>query len=422
MDFQDSFRRGLGRAVLFLQSHNAKPYREAILHGCANFIGYDAQTEPSRGQYLFDIIQATGEGDYYALRIREMLMSGEELDAPWQIVEVAGLMAQDGDEQARQALYAAFARDAARQDVSNGDVLIKLDGLDGYLFVVRQLLQNPLPDEERWWGSSFLGDLEEKLGKEAAHAGLERACATDSGLAAHVARIRQEEEQKAANRAKRAPFVVPEYDELRALIVGGSKLAYPIRLARWGERADSELAERLAHDLLSETDAMRLIKYLYLFRRRRFPLAPDRLLALAGDSDTSVASAARQALAPIADPRVRAMALELIAAASPESWEAVDLLASNYRPSDARLIEPLVARGQAEYEFHRLGISVREWFERNPTPDAAALLLMLYEKGLCVTCRGSVIDLLLSLGPLPEWMVDECRYDADPETRKLVAS
>lgn len=421
MDFQDSFRRGLGRAVLFLQSHNAKPYREAILHGCSNFIGYDAQAEPSRAPYLFDIIQATGELEWYAPRIREMLTSGEEMDAPWQVFELAGLMAQDGDEQARQALYAAFTRDAARQDVSNGDVLIKLDGLDGYLFVVRQLLKNPLPEDDRWWEGVFLDKLEEKLGKEDARAGLERACAADPELAAHVARIRQEEEQNAANRAKRAPFVVPEYDELRALIVGGSKLAYPIRLARWGEHADSELMERLAHDTLEETDEMRLVKYLHLFRRRRFPLAPDRLLLLARDADKVISSPARRAVSKVTDPRVRELALSLVAQHD-RPWEAVELLVGNYEDGDYARLEPLIVNTDDAEELHSLGYSVSDVFDAHSAPEAAAVLTMLYERNPCLLCRHRTVKRLLSLGPLPEWMVDECRYDADPETRRLVAS
>lgn len=422
MDFQDAFRRGLGRAVLFLLTHDAQPYQETILHGCTTFIGYDAQAEPSRASYLFDIIQATDEPEWYAPRISDMLLSGEEIDAPWQIYELAGLLAKQGDALARQALYTAFARDAARHEVSNADVLIQLDGLEGYLFVVRQLLKNPLPDDDRWWESSFLDKLEEILGKEEAQAGLERACAADAELAAHVACIRQEEEQRAKERTKRLPFIVPKYAELRAMIAEDSKQVSRVRLARWGEHADAELLERLAHDTLQESDETRLVKYLHLFQCRHFPLALDRLLVLARDPNQAVASAARQALSPIADPRVRTLALELIAREADEPWEAVDLLASNYWPGDARLIEPLIAREQSEYEFHRLGISVREWFEANPVSEAAALLLILYERGLCVVCRGSVIDLLLSLGPLPARIVEECRYDADLETRTLVVT
>lgn len=61
--------RGLGRAVLHLQTHDAVPHREAILHACTHFVGYDVQTDPSRARYNFDLITQGGDRDWYLPRL-----------------------------------------------------------------------------------------------------------------------------------------------------------------------------------------------------------------------------------------------------------------------------------------------------------------------------------------------------------------
>lgn len=60
---------GLGRALLHLREHDAAPYRKAILHACLHSMVYDRQTEHSREQYLLDIINLTGERDFYRSHI-----------------------------------------------------------------------------------------------------------------------------------------------------------------------------------------------------------------------------------------------------------------------------------------------------------------------------------------------------------------
>lgn len=418
MNFPDMLSRGLGRAVLFLQNNDPKPCREAILHACRHFVGYDAQTEPSRAQYLFDVIQATGEPEYYASCIREMLTADEEAEDAWQVFDVASRLAKQGDQDLREAMYATYARNAAMHETTGADALIELDGLEGYLFVARHLIEFPLPEDDHWLDGLLLHDLEEKLGKEEARVGLDRACVTDPALATYIARLRREDEQDAAERKKypRRPHL--DYDEIRRIIESGKGVSRP-PMHRWGENADDESITRLADDFIHEGDQEKSARYLHVFYRRRFPLNPECLLSLARGTDEQVAPLARRALSNVTDPRVRALALELMSS-SRRPWEGVQMLVSNYKDGDYTRIEAVLAGDYSADERHWLGYSVRDVWKAHPLTEAAPVLTMLYDLQPCSLCRHRAVESLLSLGPLPQWMMEECWWDADPETRKLV--
>ena len=64
--FLDKLACGFGRVVLFLHENDAVPFREAILDSCLHHRTFDQQTESYRTDYLFDIMRATGEPEFYA--------------------------------------------------------------------------------------------------------------------------------------------------------------------------------------------------------------------------------------------------------------------------------------------------------------------------------------------------------------------
>jgi hypothetical protein len=45
---------------------------------------------------------------------------------------------------------------------------------------------------------------------------------------------------------------------------------------------------------------------------------------------------------------------------------------------------------------------------------------LLYENEPCTICRCSCVDQLIALDMLPDWMREECRYDAYSHTRETV--
>ncbi len=175
-----------------------------------------------------------------------------------------------------------------------------------------------------------------------------------------------------------------------------------------------------AADLLAETDDERLVAYLRMFRLRPFPRAIDRLLELARSENDRVAVGALVALSKIQDERVRALGLDLMAEA--KCGYAVDLLTHNSQDGDYRIIERLLQKRSEADDYHRLGQGVRGFVEAHRSVEAERPLLLLYENGPCALCRHGVVEELIAINRFPDWMRDECQYDAYSETRKLVKS
>lgn len=128
--------RGLGRAILLLRDKDSSRFRNVIRYACLNNLVFDAQCEDNRAPYIMDVLDATGEPEYYALYIRAALRSeidDRDLD---QLVELAYLLAKRGDADAKAALYEAFSRQTDDNEPGIGaEEIIKLDGLKGWLWL-----------------------------------------------------------------------------------------------------------------------------------------------------------------------------------------------------------------------------------------------------------------------------------------------
>ena len=411
---------GFGRVVLFLRENDAGPLRGAILDSCLYHRAFDGQAEGYRTEYLFDIIQATDEPEFYAAHIREALGTDGKDYEYGQLYELAARLAGNGDEEARRAMYDRFARSAVHQDTTGADDLVTLDGLAGYLFVAEQWQRHPLPEEDHWEEARRLEQLEEQIGLEEAQQKLRRTAEERPELAAYLADVEQKRTQWREQRGSRRPPPAPTYDELAERIADPMQTTRGPKWRSWARRLDDDTLTRLAEDLLAETDRVPLLKRLHLFRERAFPLPMDRLLDLARGRDEEVAEAARWALGNLTGPHIRALALELCVADAPP-LEVPHLLRNNFAPGDYARVERMVNRDMPADEYHSLGFLARDLIKANPSPDALPMLLTLYERGRCALCRCSVIELLLSLSPLPPWIAAEGRYDADRETRSLVS-
>jgi len=71
-------------------------------------------------------------------------------------------------------------------------------------------------------------------------------------------------------------------------------------------------------------------------------------------------------------------------------------------------------------DLHHFGMGLRKMLEAHCPIEAEQCLLLLYENGPCSLCRSAFVKHLIALQRLPDWMRNECRFDAETEIRKLV--
>lgn len=414
-EFKQSLRIGLGRVIVFLKKHDSDLYRDAILDACLHNQTYDAQSEGDRSEYLFEVLQATENVEFYRERILQALRTiGGDWDT-YQVYSLARLFAEHGDVDARTALYEQIAANIADDYFLGAQQLILLDGLDGFRFIARlrveQAITDDLDDDDYW-----LGLVEERYSEEVARRELDAAAASEQPLATYVNAIHAFREQRDARKHERSSAHLVSYDEIRQLIARKPERSMRGVLFRWGQHASIAAVEQASADLLAETDRNRLIAYLRLFQERLFPLDHTKLLALAEDPDEELSTAAVNALEQINHETVRALALELIVSAGRQA-DGVQLLHNNYEAGDHVLIEAVLAQPLHDQDLHGIGMAVLDIIEDEPWGDDVTILTMLYEKGPCSYCRERFVDLLLKLDKVPDWMRIEAQYDANPELR-----
>jgi hypothetical protein len=388
---------------------------------------YDRQVEVGREEYLFELIHATGDPVFY----RDQLVAAlgevqDEADDRSQIAAVLGLFARAGDVQARQGLYDGYARRAAVDASRLPDTIVQLDGAAGLLFVAEH---RPLDEDEGpdpWWLATLAAD---KDGQAAVELALECGAAASLHIAAFLATAHAQNWPPSPNRGDIPEWAREEadmdYGRIRRRLLTGDTHAVPL-LMRWGLQASDTELVRAAGDLLETGDPRVRRAYLRLFCRRPFPLDPQPLLELIEQDEafnatefTDVADtafAALGALRLVTDPRVRARGLALIAQGV---GLGAGLLVANYQPGDYARLEAALETWSDRDQLHALGHGLLDMADARPAPEAVPALLALYERGPCSRCRRRALEFVGTIDTVPARLVAECRYDANPEIRRM---
>jgi hypothetical protein len=415
-EFERLVSIGLGRAVLHLRDNDARPFRDAILDACLHNKAHDAQIDGGRAEYMVDLINASGDAAFFE---NAVIQSIGEPPKDWdteQRFQIARLLAQSGNQLARQAMYSAFPTlGKSSSDVASE--FIELDGIDGLLFVAGEIGVQLAHDPDRWENGELLFNAAEICGKEAVESSLAVAAFSNAGIRTYLDATEASRNKNSS--VSRPDVSVLSYGEVKERIA--SRNASGI-LAKWGRTASDADIALAAHDLVQEMDPKRLIDCLRMFRQRPFPLNVDLLLRLVvSQPDGPIPRHALSALANVEDEKVRSLAFSLVETGASNRIYAVDLLIKNFREGDHEII---AAWWNAETDpdyLQSFGSSLVTFFAAHPgSPIEIDLLRNLYERQPCAHCRSSVVERLLELRALTDDLRRECEYDSYLETRDLV--
>ena len=421
-EFARSLRSGRGNAVLYLQMHDAAPYRDVILNACLHCVAFDPQANGDRADYLYEIIQLTGDVQFYRDRVFASLplASGENYDRG-QLFDLVGRFAANGDGVARNLLYTVYIDSLTDAEGTIGDrAIIELDGLQGFLFVANALGKLLAPDATDWVDEMPVYWLKDRV-PEADLTTLRAQVERDQPyVAAYIERVQARTAEQERNQQERdtAEMMPSSFDELESLFVTEIGKRYSSKLVRWGKRASDEDRRKAAEVLITETDPARQIAYARLFRYVPFPLNPAKLITMAESGDNDTIRAAVNAIGTMQRLEIRALALRLLA--EPKwGYHAGKLLVVNHKDGDETLImSALIARLSDEDTFHGVGLSALDIFEAHPGLQNLPALTLLYEHEPCSFCRTSCIRQLIALDAFADWMIAECLHDGRPDTRE----
>lgn len=419
--FERVLFNGLGRAVLYLQRHDASPYQDILAHACTHNISFDPQSEGTKVTYLFDIIETVGNFDFYRRHILAAANHLSKTTPKWDANHLMNMLIflafHHEDHEARSLLYELFGRDAMPDPIWWAMRLIELDGPFAFSFVARKITERLVLDTEGYHkGSNLLtGALEEYLGKEHAARWLTREQRENPDVEALLKWIEEGEKKKRSNRRKL--FTLP-YEKLKPYLEDDEAHR---SLRGWGIRANPDDLLRAARDLQKQEQVSRIKKYLELFHWSAYPLDPGSILALTSHQDETVRCRARQVLKNTTHSKVRRYAFDMLETAQ-NTGHAIAALAHNYQPGDWKLILPFVQAHPItdRDELHQIQMAVNTLFDHNPSPNAEEVLLHLYEFGTCSFCRESTVEDLHAIGALTAQLRAECAWDSNLDIRTWV--
>lgn len=419
-DFRRVLTNGLGRAVLWLQDHSWQPHEDAIRQVCLHNTAYDAQCEGSRAAYVYEIVKLTGDTGHFAKISACGLLEAREYWDVDHLFSLNQLFAKAGNENARQALYEKFRQDDATEHFVGADEIIKLDRLEGLLFVLERIGAWVETHPEYWVDSWLLRGAQEDLGVEVM-AAVREAAENNQSIRSYLEAVGKHERERKTGHQQRSDFRKFTYAEMRDRMRAAHGNVPRGWLSGWGKHTLDESIRLAAADLLNEHDDQLLVAYLRLFSLRPFPLDHQRLVELAASANADVATASRRALRHLQSKAVRTLALDLLRQGTANS-DVLRLLVKNYGRDDHMLIESMLDRQQSEDDFHWTAHAVVHVFEANPQASALTSLVKVYENCRCSICRSGAVKIMVDRHIIPPGILKECKYDSYEDTRRIASA
>lgn len=412
-EFQRLIHSGLGRAITFVREYDAQPFREVILDACLHCYSADPQSEGTRADYMFELVNFLPDRQFYQAEVLKGLCgSGDDWHAA-QRFRFVTCMAFEGDNRAKQALYECFAP-GPRMGEAVALNFLQMDGLKGLVFATAKIgaliISSPGEVDLGWLWSTAV----ETFGEKEAHAAMREAGALDPNVEAYRLQVAAKPDHGDSWEEINAL----SYEQLRPKIIGMSAH----RLRFWGNAASTENLERAAYGLVATRDPGEQIRYLRIFKQTAFPLHASLLMDLAVSTNEDLSRAAAAALALLTYPSVRDVAFHLVGSHLAGRQYAIAMLDQNWEPNDHEVVLSWFEGESDRDARHPMGMHLRQFWEHHPEPAAEVrMLFSLYEKGPCSFCREFVVRRLMDLGSLSASMRAECAFDANDDIRLLVA-
>ena len=446
--FHDSLRKGLGRAVQHVRNSQPEAVRDALANACTEYLGMNLQDEGSRVPWLFRMIEATGELNFYRQKVVEAVEQiPDDPNAPETFNELFGFLAEfaaRGDGEVLEIMRRRFYSARVLYEPHFGfDDLFRFDGIDALLRFMRKDWIR-IADEELWASDDEIKIAEEQLGKEVVQAALEEASRNDESIRLYLERIRQQQITKEAEKAardstKKVKTVLPSLREL----IDDMKNDWPtetewthesFRDVFWSRRnrfthagrfyakPTLEELEYAYQKLLETNDPGWQYCLLGVFTHETMPRFDPRLFALLFDTPYGyIRWAAGEAFSRVTDPAIRDRGLELIA--KEQDWHyGIGLLEKNFQTGDELLLQEKLDSLPPDIDpddLHAIGQAILDLARANPDAHLESLLLWVYEKTYCPPCRYSAVKCIIQRNAAPQYLIEECLDDSYQYTREL---
>lgn len=420
--FINALEKGFGRAYQYIEQNRDELIRDQLLHACLINQSYDRQCEESRAEWLMSIINLSKNRDFYIPKIIAALAASGEYSDVNQLYELCQFFAQQGDKSAKLAIYEKFDLQEFNESYLGGDEIIQMDGLEGLLHVAK-VIGKRIIEEGGYWDTDILYcQACEMFGKEPTDEFLVGHAKENRFVTAYLdeLKIHQDRGKHKDSRSHIEKFR-DEYPIERILDdINNTKEKHLSIYLRFGRHATTDEIERIFSLLITETNNEKLIRYLWVFRRRELPRVSLAITDLVFSSDPKIQDAAIFALSQLTDSSIRDIAISLCSNEDKEiALKAIELFINNYQEGDSKYIDPILNTVEDKHILHGACMDTIKLFEKHPLKELVNVMLWVYENTPCTHCRNWAVGLLIEKGWLPEKQLNECLHDCVEDTREL---
>ena len=416
--FKSSIRRGTGEAYLIIQSNPNVDFSTDIIKASLKNYAYDGQSEGSRALYISELITLSKQQN----KIHDAILKGlaNEQKDTWalvQLFDLATIFAKQGDKEARQAIYKRFFKKIIDgSDWCGYASIIELDDLDGLKYIATTIGKTLEKNPEDWQDSSIIQHFQEDNPAINAMQELESASKENRFIKIYLDNIKRTED--ARENYQRAVVNI-NYQTVKERI-NDEKRRVPIHPFEAKQLTKTDI-KKLADDFLKETNRQKIEKYMRIFDRIKYPYQYSSILEIVKSKNIKsdrLVEYASGALKYFSGNDIREFAIEILnKTKTPADY--LDLLVSNYKKGDSKLLTTIVKNFKNENDIHAIVYGFINIYKANKTKECKEPLETFYEKLTCGIHRQDIIKILIDNKVLSKQIRAEIKYDSFEDTRLL---
>ncbi len=385
--FFHSLKLGTGEAYLILKQNLNIDFSNLIIKGATTTFTYDRQFEGSRASYIFRLIQKSKQREKIIKAVLKKLKTQKHdyygLD---QLCDLAVFFYKSGYREAKTVLYDRFEKGSLADFILCGQSqVMEVGGIEGVLKVAEAIGKDLLADPEDYEDSWRIDEFQKKHKSISVYTVLEQASQNNPAIKTYYDSILKHK-RTVYRRKKQSRFT---YETLKERM---EKNIFYVSKENASQLSTEEV-EKLATELLNETDPKQQELYLHFFTERKFPFDFNYLLKIATSKPrkkTRLTNLALESLKHFRADEIRQLALEKLGTAkNPAHY--LYLLVSNYQNGDYQLLCEVANRSDDYDYIHSLVSGFIEIYRNNPTTECKEPLELIYNKMNCGIHRKSIV-------------------------------
>jgi len=291
--------------------------------------------------------------------------------------------------------------------------LMEIDGINGILKVAEIVGKKIL--EENYSDDSYLIDTFQKKHKDfSIYTSLKKAGKKNKFIDAYYKSIIENK----WSFSRSIKFTKFSYELVKEKIEANKFRVISVDRANDLSKDD---VKKLGNEFLAEKSKQKQELYLRFFAKRKFPFDYHPILKIASSRNptkTRLIEFSVNALKYFSGNDIRKLALDKLKAEK-NPYKYLNLLVSNYKKGDNRILSEIANRSDNFDFIHSIGFGYLDIYEANKTRECKEPLETIYKKMNCGLCRKNVIKILIENNILADKIRQEIKFDSNDEVRKL---